>query len=343
MASNNASTIYTADISRDAELDTPMIALSSTDAHNPASNQLVYIAPELGSNWYRWRVGEHELLYTDQADLRQRGHTGVFVLWPFPNRVRERRYNYRGQNLTFTSVKRVTGALVHGLVYDLPWSHTQPRADEQSASVTTAVEITPDHPYYAAYPFASRLELTYTLTSTGLTVTYTVQNKGKQTLPYGFALHPYFRRSTDPGRTLVTLPAAHVMEADAELLPTGRLLDVQSTMYAMFDLNHPRPVDHLRLDHVYTTLPAQHEAMIDRLDLNLRLRLTTSADFTHAVIYTLGGNAFFCLENQTCSTDAINLAQRDMQEIAHLLEVEPGAEQSGFIRYAVEAYPNQSS
>lgn len=341
MAFNNVPGGYAAEIISDNELNTPAVALSYTDLHDPARNQLVQIAPALGSNWYRWRVGEHELLYVERADLLKRGHTGTFVLWPFPNRVRDRQYSYRDQRYTFASVKRATGALVHGLVYDLPWSHTRPQADEQSASVTTFVEIPSDHPYYEAFPFASRLALTYTLTSSGLTVAYAVQNKGEQPLPFGFALHPYFRLASGPERTLVTLPAAHVMEADTELLPTGRLLDVQSTMYAMFNLNQPRPVDQLRLDHVYTTLPTTPEALIDHLDLRLRLRLTASADFTHAVIYTPGGTAFFCLENQTCATDAINLAQRGMQEIAHLLEVQPGKEHAGFIRYAAESYPPQ--
>ncbi len=126
------------------------------------------------------------------------------------------------------------------------------------------------------------------------------------------------------------------MEADQGLLPTGRLLDVHSTMYAMFDLNQPTPVGHLKLDHVYTDLPTPREAWIDYHGLNLRLGITASEDFTHAVIYTLGQGPYFCLENQTCSTDAINLHERGMQDIAHLLEVRPGEEASGFIRYTVE-------
>lgn len=334
--SDNVKSAYAAEVTTDAELATPIIALSYTDARNPAHNLLACIAPGLGSNWYRLRAGEQELIHYEPGEIKRRGHTGAFVLWPFPNRVRDKHYTYHGQHYSFASIKRVQSALVHGLVFDRPWSYAEPVADQQGASVTTFVEIQLESPYYETYPFASRLALTYTLTHSRFTVAYTVQNKGTQTLPYGFGLHPYFTLPSGRERTLVTLPATHVMEADSELLPTGHLLDVCSTMYAMFDLSQPTPVGRLKLDHVYTNLPAAREALIEHADLNLRVHITASEHFTHSVIYTPARAPYFCLENQTCSTDAINLHQRGMQDAAHLLELPPGAEQSGHIHYGIE-------
>ncbi len=155
-------------------------------------------------------------------------------------------------------------------------------------------------------------------------------------MPYGFALHPYFNLLPERAKTLVTLPARRVMEADSDLLPTGRMLDVSSTMYQMFNLSQPTPVHQLRLDHVYTDLPAKSASVIAYPGLDLRLNITTSEDFTHTVIYTPADEPYFCLENQTCSTDAINLANQGQQEIAHLLEVQPGETATGYIHYAVE-------
>lgn len=338
MTSSNATSPYSAEVFTDSDLNTTVVALSYTDPSDAARNLLACIAPDLGSNLYRFRAGEHELLHCEQEKLKARGHTGNFVLWPFPNRVRDARYSYAGREYTFDGVKREPNTLIHGLVYDRSWLFEQPSADGQGASVTTFVEMGPDNPYFDSYPFASRLALTYTLTDAGITVTYTVKNMGTQTLPYGFALHPYFNLLAGAGQTLVTLPAGHVMEADQGLLPTGRLLDVHSTMYAMFDLSQPTPVGHLKLDHVYTDLPTPRDARVEYHGLNLRLHITASDDFTHAVIYTLGQGPYFCLENQTCSTDAINLHARGMQDVAHLLEVLPGGETSGFIRYAVEIF-----
>jgi aldose 1-epimerase len=336
MTSGNAGASYSAEVIHDPVLNVDAIALSYTDASNPARNLLACIAPALGSNLYRLKAGEQELIHCDVKAMKTTGHTGIFVLWPFPNRVRDKQYTYRGQHYTFDGVPRPQGELIHGLVFDRAWSYEPPVVDEQGASVTTFVEMNADSPYYQAYPFDSRLALTYSLTSNGITITYTVRNTGSQPLPYGFALHPYFHRLSSEERTVVTLPAGSVMEADERLLPTGRLLDVHSVMYKMFDLNQPTPVSHLKLDHVYTSLPQAHEAQIEHLDHSLRLHTSASADFTHTVIYTLGDGPFLCLENQTCSTDAINLFQKDRQDVAHLIEVQPGEEASGFIRYTVE-------
>lgn len=336
MTTGNAKPSFSAEVIPDPDLHTTVVRLSYTNPNHPARNLLACVAPDLGSNLYRFRAGSYELLHCEQEKLRQRGHTGVFILWPFPNRVREKQYTYRGQRYTFAGVPRTQGPLIHGLVYDRSWAYEQPSASDESASVTTHVEMKPDSPYYQSYPFPSRLVLTYTLTAAGITVVYTVQNTGTRPLPYGFALHPYFNLLAGAEGTRVALPAAHVMEADDELLPTGRLLNVRSTMYAMFDLARPTPIGQLRLDHVYTDLPQNRTALIDYAGLNLRLRISASEDFTHTVIYTPEQSPFFCLENQTCSTDAINLFQRNMQNIAHLLEVQPGQEMSGSIHYGVE-------
>src|SRR5207253_434737 len=119
---------YTAEVSQDSALNTTTLSLSSTDQSNPSRNTLVSIAPEFGSNLFRFRAGEHDLIYTDQELLTKRDFTGTFVLWPFPNRVRDKRYTYQGQRYSLEDVHRPGGypTLVHGLVFDRPWHYTQP-------------------------------------------------------------------------------------------------------------------------------------------------------------------------------------------------------------------------
>jgi aldose 1-epimerase len=236
-------------------------------------------------------------------------------------------------------LKRPQGneVLIHGLVFDRPWYYEQPVARQDSASVTTHIDITPQSPFFEGYPFDSRLSLTYTLTKHGVTIVYHVQNNSSKDMPFGFALHPYFSTLSGKGETLVSIPADSVMEADDELLPTGRLLDVRGIMYAMFDLREPLPIANLKLDHVYTGLHKNESAVIEYRKQAMRLHITASEDFTHVVIYTPpgAGSPFFCLENQTCSTDAVNLHHRGLREMAHLLELHPGESLSGFIQYTV--------
>jgi len=331
---------FTAQVGLDPELNTTVISLLYEDRANQARSITVGIAPDLGSNMFRLRVGAHDIIHCEPDLLTRRAFTGNFVLWPLPNRVRDKKYVYQGQTYSLEALKRPSGneVLIHGLVFDRQWHYNPPVIGQDAVSVTTYVDITHESPFYQGYPFDSRLSLTFALTNTDVTVTYRVQNNSATQMPFGFALHPYFSSLSGSEDTLVSIPADYVMEADDELLPTGRLLDVRSIMYAMFDLRQPVPVANLKLDHVYTGLHKNEDAIIEYRKQALRLRISTSEDFTHMVICTPpeAGGSFFCLENQTCSTDAINLSQRGLGEIAHPLELRPGESSMGFIRYAIE-------
>jgi len=331
--------LYSAEVSQDSTLNTTTISLSSTDQSNSSHNILVSIAPEYGSNLFRFRVGEHDLVYTDQELLTKRDFTGTFVLWPFPNRVRDKLYTYQAQKYSLENVHRPGGypTLIHGLVFDRPWYYTQPVIGPDAVSVTTHVDVNPESPYYSAYPFDSRLSLTYSLSETELTVTYQVHNQSARTLPFGFALHPYFSTFTDKHDVSISTPAQAVMEADDEMLPTGRIFDVNKIMYAMYDLREPVPVDFLKLDHVYTQLHKTSPSIVDYKSLALQLHISATDDFTHVVIFTPRQPPSFCIEYQTCSTDAINLHHQGtaFRDAAHLIEVQPGATFGGTLRYAV--------
>jgi aldose 1-epimerase len=331
--------LYTAEVGQDLELETTTISLSSTDQSNSSRNALVSIAPEFGSNLFRFRVGEHDLISTDQALFKKRDYTGTFVLWPFPNRVRDKRYTYQGQMYSLQDVHRPgdDANLIHGLVFDRPWQYTQPVIRPDAVSVTTYIDVNTDSPYYTAYPFDSRLSLSYTLCGTELTVTYKVHNKSPRMLPFGFALHPYFSTFADKHDVLLSIPAQAVMEADDKMLPTGRIFDVRKVMYAMYDLREPTPIAYLKLDHVYTRLSRPALSIVNYPRLAMQLHVSATNDFTHLVIFTPQQIPSFCIEYQTCSTDAINLHHRSLalRESAHLLEVRPGETYSGTLRYSV--------
>ena len=332
---------FYADIKFDRAIESTVIELEYVDSSDPARSISVAIAPDLGSNMLRFRVGRFDVIHCDASLLRERAFTGNFVLWPFPNRMTNRRYVYQGVEYTLQDIKRPEDdeVLIHGLVFDQPWQHDTPQVLADSVSVTTWYDMTPDSPHFAGFPFESRLSLTYTLRNNGVRVEYLLRNIGSGTMPYGFALHPYFSAPGGGDNVSVNIPAMRVMEADDRLLPTGRVLNVDTVMYAIFDLRQPRPLGCLNLDHVYTGLLPGAVSAIEYRDQALRLNVSASAAFTHVVIYAPPGAPYFCLENQTCATDAINLHHGGLQDLAHLLEVRPGELHRGHIDYAVEFDP----
>jgi aldose 1-epimerase len=69
--------------------------------------------------------------------------------------------------------------------------------------------------------------------------------------------------------------------------------------------------------------------------LGITVDLETTADFSHAVLYCPKGEDFFCLENQTCSTDAHNLFDRGFARESGLKTVTPGEKHQGRVSYTI--------
>jgi aldose 1-epimerase len=67
----------------------------------------------------------------------------------------------------------------------------------------------------------------------------------------------------------------------------------------------------------------------------MTVRLEATPDFSHLVLYTPRAEGYFCLENQTCSTDAHTLFDRGFRRESGLRIVKPGEIHRGSVRYAV--------
>lgn len=67
----------------------------------------------------------------------------------------------------------------------------------------------------------------------------------------------------------------------------------------------------------------------------LTVKITTSKDFTHAVVYTGEKEKYTAVEQQTCSTDAHNLDARGFTKEAHLIRLKLGGIHHGWTKYTV--------
>src|SRR5205814_938517 len=123
------------------------------------------------------------------------------------------------------------------------------------------------------------------------------------------------------------VPAAWRMEAEGKL-PTGRLVAVADTPY---DLRRPTALEGLDLDDVYFGTNPAASPWFEWRDRGVRVILGASHAFTHVVLYTPPDRPAFCIENQTCSTDAHNLDARGLRREAHLLVVDPGRTARGSV------------
>jgi aldose 1-epimerase len=291
-------------------------------------------SPQMGCNLLSFTVaGQEYLVDLDRAGAEPR-LLGTPVLYPTPNRVRDGVFTYAGREFRFTPNNGPN--FIHGLVREERWQLDGPvtgidTLGEACVAATARIRLSPGSPLYDLFPIANTLQLTFVLKPAELALRFSVRNDDAlQSLPFGLAIHPYF--AVIGGRDEVTLrvPATHRMEA-RDLLPTGRLLPLAGTA----DLAQPTRLSALHLDDVFWGMEPEHPAQIDYLAISKRLTLEAGALFTHAVVYTPAGQPFFCIENQSCSTDAHNLYARGLTEAAHLTILPPGERLEAAIRFRV--------
>lgn len=170
----------------------------------------------------------------------------------------------------------------------------------------------------------------YTLSKDGIEIKYSIENKDDKDLPFGFGVHPYFRKLSGEKDTLITIPAQYVMDYTSDLLPTGRLIDLADTIY---EIRNETEIGALDLDHVFTGIEKGKYAEIKYNSLGMKIELHTSEDFTHLVLYSPAGKDYFCIENQTCFTDAHNLCERGFKAQSGLKFVSSGNTFSGTVKY----------
>ena len=103
----------------------------------------------------------------------------------------------------------------------------------------------------------------------------------------------------------------------------------------MPDISQPTALSELDLDDVFYGLAESKPQVIYYDKLGKTVTLTASDMFTHSVVYTPAQAPFFCIENQSCSTDAHNLYAQGLVDESHLLILDPGESMSSYVEIAV--------
>ena len=306
------------------------VAYLSTCGDAPEERTTASFAPDRGSNLFQFQVGGTEYLYGIEGAQDQARLLGTPILYPTPNRVRDARFIFEGQTYEFQPNNGPH--FIHGLVRDVPWTCDAPILSEEDVSITSRIVFEPGTEIYRSFPIRNTLELTYTLRPNAVRLDLAVHNADDhQRLPFGLAIHPYFRIIGPRQSVRLQVPAAKSMEA-VDLLPTGRLVDLED---GPADLRAPGSLADLDLDDVFWGLEASKPQVIYYDSLGKKVALTASSFFTHSVVYTPQGREFFCVENQSCSTDAHNLHDRGLEREAHLTILDPGESLTAWVEISV--------
>ena len=265
---------------------------------------------------------------------------GSYIPYPTPNRVRDSAFIFHGERVLMKKFGHLRDS--HGLAYDSRWQYDEPVLFEGGVAMRLWLEMQPGDENFPAFPYRNRLTVEYRITERCLSFSYRVDNLDERPMPYGLCKHPFFMRADPKEPILIKVEADSVYETTPELLPTGRFLPVAD--HPEFDLRSFRSLDDICLDNEYTHLHG--DSVYIRYPMRGRqLRIRMSEDFQNVVVFTMKAYKdlfppndlpeVFCIESQTCCTDAINMHERGFAE-SGLIILEAGESHSGWIRYQFE-------
>ncbi|MDE0020213.1 MAG: aldose 1-epimerase [Candidatus Poribacteria bacterium] len=306
--------------------------------------QRARILPSAGANCYayesRHRGQVFQLLEKTEPKTAADNPTGrgIPILFPFPNRVRNGAWTFRGKTYQFENVQ-AAGHHLHGLVYNRQWTVQSLEAGEEFAACSMSFDAESAEGVLEQYPFPFHLTAAYTLAGGALQLTFSALNAGGEDMPMGVGFHPYFSapigEETDPSDCIATVPADAYWELD-ELLPTGRILPV----FDSFDLRQGQPFEGMSFDDLFTQVSHEKSGVsrcsIEDRAIRLRTVLESGKEFRELVLYTPPNRRSLCIEPYTCPTDAANLEARGIE--AGLIVLPPGGVFTGSICIYPEAF-----
>lgn len=147
------------------------------------------VVPELGNNCWAFHAQESILEQISFVQFLQRPTSyGIPILFPFPNRIRDGKFCFRGRCYVVNPNR-------HGFVRDKRWNVDATGASIQEGAWIKSSFDAKQYPseILKQFPFPFWIKVTYRLKEGVLEMDTVVQNTGEEEMPLGFGIHPYFR------------------------------------------------------------------------------------------------------------------------------------------------------
>ena len=192
----------------------------------PDVGSLAEIWPEHGFNCLRWQANGHDLLYAapDWYSNPVPTRSGVPILFPFPNRIRNGVFDYHGQTFRLPKNDSARANAIHGFAPRNPWRIAGSGADAHEAWLQADFQLsTRVADAENLWPGDGMLSVIYRLEPDRLRIEMSVRNMGDERFPFGVGLHPYFRLpgdNRDVSRYILEMPARSIWPLE-DNLPIG--------------------------------------------------------------------------------------------------------------------------
>lgn len=252
---------------------------------------------QVGASLRSLRIGGVDLVPPYPISQPTPACSGV-VLTPWPNRVRDGRWDDEGTGRQLALTEPKLSNASHGLLRFTAYEIAQ-----SDSAVTLSATIVPQ----TGYPYLIDTTVTYVLSRDGIEVTHTLTNRSETPAPVALGTHPFLTiGDVDPQDLVLRVPASTQFETDDRMLPTG-------TTAAPAALRDGVRLGDVTLDTGFTDLTRDADGLV-RHSLTApdgrRVSLWQGEGFEFVQVYTTsrypGQTLAVAIEPMTAPADAFN-------------------------------------
>lgn len=262
--------------------------------------------------------------YQDPLEMNINRWAKNVLLFPFPNRLKQGRYEWEGQTYEFPINDGQTGNALHGFGMDKPMEVASVHRSAEQASISCVYRHAGRD---GAFPFPFTFEAEFSLMGqASAAIHLRVRNEGPAAMPFGMGWHPYFRLADTADELSLELPACELIGLGSDMIPTGK-------RYPYDDFARLRPLGAAVLDNCFALVQQSGRAELLLVGSRGRLRYWQQAGpgkFPFVQIFTPPHRQSLAIEPMSCNIDAFNNGQG-------LLRLEPG--QAAEADFGFDFYP----
>ncbi len=296
------------------------------ELHNPATDNGFVLVPHFGACVLDICFAGQSVIdgYSTPEEMRINKWGKNVLLYPFPNRLKDGRYEWQGMTHQFPVNDRDTGNALHGFGMDKEMRVEEIEVAKDFAEVTCLYTSRGEE---AGYPFPFTFAVTFRMEDAQTFEAEIVfKNDGNTAIPVGFGWHPYFRLSDSADRMELQLPPCAIIEVDDRMIPTGN----RQTFERFSDLT---PIGTMVLDNCFALSAEKGKAQLllrgERGTLHY-WQETGAGKFDFLQLFTPPHRRSLAVEPMSCNINAFNNGEG-------LITLEPGADAYARFGFSWEA------
>jgi aldose 1-epimerase len=264
------------------------------------------VCPEAGATVLDLAFDGHHILegYATGEDIEERSLSKSAVLFPFPNRLKDGKFKWKGTTYQWPINDPKCQNAIHGFVRYEEFRVKSVEITRYQGTINLVLPYRASRPYF---PFEFDLEMSYTLQQDKFfVVDVSVTNVGEDAFPFGFGWHPYFKFDANPIIKDISMrwpEDCSLVHVDKRMLPTGELTPFNN--YATHQLIGDAHFDNCFKPKLDFSQENVCRIFLKDEDANIEVS-ARGQEFPFFQVFTPPGRNCIAVEHMTCNVNGFN-------------------------------------